>query len=73
MSLSGNPSVSPLGEEVCPLIGLDLTIHSPASENSDCNLTLGLPAEAWTTQKQITRSAASFVALDIISTFDMLL
>src|SRR5687767_5781442 len=66
MSLSGNPSVSPLGEDVCPLIGLDLTIHSPASENSDCKLVLDLPADACATQKTITTNATSFGVLDII-------
>jgi hypothetical protein len=35
MSLSGNPSVIPRGDDICPLIGLDFTIHSPESENAD--------------------------------------
>src|SRR5215467_5037819 len=33
ISRSGNPSVLPLRETVCPLMGWDLTIHSPDSVN----------------------------------------
>jgi len=61
MSLSGNPRVTPLGEEVFPLIGLEVTIHSPASEWTVWVLAVRVPTDAPVTAKATITNAMSLV------------
>jgi hypothetical protein len=62
MSRSGNPSVLPRGENNSPLIGLEVTNHSPASVLSPCILALGVIAEAAPNPKTITSNARILVS-----------
>jgi hypothetical protein len=70
MSRSGKPSVIPFGDAILPSIGLDLTIHSPASVRSVWAVTsMGLPIEVDITEQANAPSTRSLTEIRIFFLF----